>query len=150
MSEDTKGQTEAPPKKPRASLRSVFDRNTTSLGGGEARKLPRRMLTFTVDADCCAPGIFDEDFELTLGSLTPTMELEAAREAKGDPATMAMIMARKSLVQFNGEAIEAGQDEWLWVALDSGGRQLVMAMFVNVGTPGEVALGKATASLRVS
>lgn len=141
MSEETK---------PRQRLKDVFGRNTSALGAGGARSVPRRKLAFVVDHTVCAPGVFDEDFELGLVSLSPDQELAAARESKGDAATMAMMMARKSLATFNGAPIEPGEDEWLWQALDAPGRQLVMAMFVNIGTPGEAVLGKAIKSLIVS
>ncbi len=112
--------------------------------------MPRRTLTFIVDHTLCVPGIFEEDFELTLGALTPRLEIEASKAAKGDPTTMAFGMARLSIMAVNGERVSSakGENDFLWQALDQGGRQLVVAMFAKM-SPDEEAVGKAEASLRL-
>jgi hypothetical protein len=109
------------------------------------------MITFTLDHTVCAPGVFDEDLEITLGSLTPSMELEAANRSKGDPTSMAFLMARMSILSVDGDPVTAsdGMDEWLWAALDQGGRQLTVAMFARIGTPDPEAVGKASSTLRI-
>lgn len=140
-------------EKPRNArlLMDAFERTTKGLEGGRRPEVPRRSVTFTIDHSVCAPGVFGEDFEVTLLALSPADELAAARESKGDVMTMATSMARRSLHSVNGETIDRGRgmDEWLWENLGSGGRQLVTAMFAWVGTPGEDAMGKAQASLRI-
>ena len=105
-----------------------------------------------MDASVCAPGVFDEDFEVTLRALTSAEELAAARGSKGDVTVMALDMAKRSIHAIDGEVVDRsrGQDEWLWGVIGSGGRQLITAMFANIGTPGEAALGKAMASIKVS
>lgn len=132
-------------------LLDAFERTTKGLEGGRRPEVPRRSVTFLVDHSVCAPGVFGEDFELTLLALSPADELAAARESKGDVMSMAQAMARRSLHSLNGEVIDRGRgmDEWLWEHLGSGGRQLTTAMFAWVGTPGEDAMGKAQASLRI-
>lgn len=132
-------------------LLDVFERTTRALDGGRRPEVPRRSVTFLVDHSVCAPGVFPEDFELTLLALSPADELAAARESKGDVLTMATGMARRSLHAVNGQLIDrgVGMDEWLWENLGSGGRQLATAMFAWIGTPGEDAMGKAQASLRI-
>lgn len=141
-------------KRPRNArlLAQAFERSTKPLGSGAKPDVPRRTVTFEVDHTVCAPGVFDEDFELTLSALTPGEELAAARACRGDVTSMAMTMARNSVTHVNGTPIDrsVGQDEWLWNVLGSGGRQLVVAMFAFVGVPGEDAMGKAQATLRVT
>lgn len=140
-------------EKPRNArlLIEAFERTTKGLEGGRRPEVPRRSVTFLIDHSVCAPGVFDEDFELTLLALSPADELASARESKGDVLCMASAMARRSLYALNGEVIDRGRgmDEWLWENLGSGGRQLTTAMFAWVGTPGEDAMGKAQASLRI-
>lgn len=132
-------------------LLDAFERNTRGLEAGKRPEVPRRVIEFTMDHTLCAPGVFEEDFDVELIGLTPGDELAAARESKGDVTVMAMSMARRSLSKVNGQAIDrsTGMDEWLWQNLGSGGRQLVVAMFAWVGTPTEDALGKAQTSLRI-
>jgi hypothetical protein len=113
--------------------------------------MPRRMVTFTVDAAVCAPGVFDADFDLTIGGLTSAMELEAAQKAKGEVASLAFHYARLSLVAVNGVPLNAAdlEPEWLWEALGTGGRQLVAGMFASHAFPDADAQGKALRTLRV-
>jgi len=102
-----------------------------------------------MDHTVCVPGIFDEDFEITLGALTPRLELDASKQSKGDPTTMAFVMAKLSIMEVNGEPVSGGrgQSEFLWEALDQGGRQILVAMFSKIGAPDEDALGKAEGSV---
>jgi len=134
----------------KGTLTAAWDRSTKGLGDRRA-DVPRREITFTIDHTVCAPGIFEEDFEITLSALTSADELAAARASKGEVTVMALDMARRSIVAVDGEPLDRsrGQDEWLWQVLGGGGRQLVAAMFAQVGTPGEAALGKALETLRI-
>ncbi len=113
--------------------------------------MPRKQISFTVDHSLCMPDVFDTDFEITLQSLTSRAEMQAARESKGDPTAMAFLMAKASVVAVDGEPVDAGkgEDDFLWEALDQGGRQLVVSMFAKVGTPDDDSAGKAEASLKV-
>lgn len=129
-------------------LAEAFERYAgTSLAS--ARPLPRRRVSFMVDASICAPGVFEEDFEITLASLTPAAELEAIAAAKGDSISMAFTMARGAIEAVNGAPVGPGQDEWLWQALDVGGRQVVVGMFAELTGTSAGAAGKARATLRV-
>lgn len=112
------------------------------------RPLPQQHVTFTMAASGCVPGVFAEDFDITLRAITPALELEAMRAANGEMMAMAFEMARRSIVAFNGAPVPAGMDEWLWVALGTGGRQIVTGMFARL-TGSEEAQGKALATLRV-
>jgi hypothetical protein len=142
-----------PPKWKRdpGMLKRAFERSTSSIADGKRKTIPHRRLTFRVDHTICEPDVFDDDFELTVESLTAAAELEASRAAKGDPVTMAVMMARRSVFALNGVPIDRsrGEDEWLWNVLGTAGRNLVMSMFVHVGTPGEAAMGKAAGTLRI-
>lgn len=114
--------------------------------------IPRRQVTFLVDASVCAPGIFDEDFELTISSLTSAMELEAAQRAKGEIASLAFHYARLSLLAVNGRQLDTAnmEGDWLWEALGTAGRQLVAGMFAQFAMPDGDAQGKAVRTLRVA
>lgn len=129
-------------------LRDTFNRYSSSGSGGPGKEIPRRFATFTVDHTVCAVGVFAEDFELTLISLTPELELRAASNAKADPIALAFWLARLSMHSFNGEPIGPGVDDWLWDALDYGGRQLVVSLFAAFNGTKDAA-GKATSTLRV-
>src|SRR5690606_17546735 len=114
--------------------------------------MPRRLVTFVMDAGACVPGLFDEDFEITLGGLTAEMELEAAQAARGQVASLAFHYARLSLYAVNGKPLDASklEPDWLWQALGTGGRQIVAGMFAEACMPDEAAQGKARRSLRVT
>lgn len=134
------------------TLRRAYEAMTQrgNLGPG-VKGLPRRMVTFTIDPSVCAPGVFENDIQVTLGSLTPAMELEAANRSKGEPTTMAFLMARMSIMEVDGDPLTSadGMDDFFWAALDQGGRQMVVAMFARIGTPDPEAMGKATATIRI-
>ena len=137
------------------SLKQIMQRavaqNAVDFAVGTVKTEPfRRYLSFTILADACLPGFFAEDFELTIGSLTPDDEVRSAGAAKGDAFAMGHQMARRSLVAFNGEGINRadGEDEVLWSALGPTGRGIVLSMFTQLVTPSEDAMGKAQATLR--
>ena len=115
------------------------------------RGMPRRRVTFTMPAEVCAPGIFDEDFDLTLESLTSAQELEGARKARGDSNVLAMIFTRTSIVGFNGTPLNVseGQLDWLWEAIGGAGRQIVMGVFTQIGTPSADAQKNVMSGLRL-
>jgi len=114
--------------------------------------MPRRQVTFTLDHTVCAPGVFDGDFDLTIGGLTSAMELEAAGKAKGEIASLAFHYARLSLMAVNGVELDQSehQQDWLWEALGTGGRQLVAGMFAQHAMPDGEAQGKASRTVRVT
>lgn len=132
----------------------VFERTTQqgpgAMGGGPL--IPRRYVEFDVDGAECSPGMFVDDqgrpvtFRLTLQSLLSGEEISATAGVT-DPAAAVQHMARASLHQVNGAVIPSGpQREFLWEALGPGGRQLVLAMFQEIGSVTPVGLGKAMAS----
>ncbi len=112
--------------------------------------MPRRRVTFLMDAGTCAPGLFDDDFELTIGGLTAAMELEAAQKAKGEIASLAFHYARLSLMAVNGKALAPMESEWLWEALGTGGRQIVAGVFAQFAMPDGDAQGKAVRTMQIS
>lgn len=151
-------KTEAAPRRtapereaPRAgnALDEAFESFTGSLGGGQPRKLPQREVSFTVDASICAPGVFREDFTITLRSLTPSDELAAAQKSGGDPMKLALTMAMASIHAFDGKVLDQAKREFLWAALDQAGRNVVVSQFGALGSPGEDAMAKTLASLVV-
>ena len=134
-----------------SALKKAYAQGTSEGGGRNFSKMPRKKISFTVDHSLCMPDVFESDFEITLQSLTSRAEMKAARDSKGDPTAMAFLMAKASIVAVDGEAVDEtnGEDEFLWEALDQGGRQLVVSMFAKVGTPDDDSAGKAEASLKV-
>jgi hypothetical protein len=150
MSNENEGA--AAPAKPLdpGALDRAFEAWTRVAVPGTARpKLPRRSLSFLVDCGICSPGVFEDDFELTVTSLDSGTELACAQRAGADPVRLAMLLAFESLFAFNGRPLGVTHREWLWEALGSAGRNLVISQFGAVGTPGDEALGKASRSLRV-
>lgn len=143
-------QAEVEARKPRNpnALSDAFER-FAGASLASARPLPRRRVSFMVDAGICAPGVFEEDFEITMASLTPAAELEAIAAAKGDSISMAFTMARGAIEAVNGSPVGPGHEEWLWQALDVGGRQVVVGMFAELTGTSQGAAGKARATLRV-
>lgn len=143
-----------PPEKPvrrKGFLKAAFVQATTALSGtGGARALPRRTLTFTVDAGTCLPGLFADDFELTLRATTSAEEETIGAACRNAPEKAGKMLARKMLFAVNDEPIEPGQDEWLWEALGPSGRMLVMKKVGELTRPTEDAEGKADQSTQVS
>ncbi len=141
------------PKKRRldpGALKSAMSRT-----GGDSlassKGMPRRQATFPVLASECSPGIFDEDFELTIQSLTSHIELDASRKARGDSNVLGTLFARASIHALNGQVLDVNEGEldWLWEALGSGGRQLVMGMFAKTCTVSDEAQKNALSGLRL-
>jgi hypothetical protein len=134
-----------------AALDRAFEAWTVKSGKGRGagKKLPRRTLSFLVDAETCAPGVFEADFRLELRGLTSAVELQCAQKSGGDPAKLAYLLAFESVFSFNGRPLGVTHREWLWEALGSAGRNLVVGQFGTVGTPADEALKKASETLRV-
>lgn len=134
-----------------SALKRAYAKATAEGSGKGFGSLPSKQVTFVVDHNACRPGVFDGDFKVTLESLSSGQELAAAKESKGDPTAMAFIMAKKSLTAVDDVRIDAsvGEDDFLWEALDQGGRMIVVSMFAKVGTPDEATAGKAEDSLEV-
>jgi hypothetical protein len=141
----------APPPGNARLLAEVFERWTTR-GKVGPPKLPRRQARFLVDATTCTPGVFPEDFWLTIRGITSRSELEAAKAAGGEPVALAFEMARASLYAVNDVPLDVGkgQDVWLWNVLDTGGRQLVVAQFMALTGLTPEAQGKARRWLTIS
>lgn len=132
------------------ALRQAMEasRRTWTPGGDTKSPIPRRFITFEVDPDACAPGIFPGPFLLTLATLTSGEELEALKDVGDDPVRIGMSLARRALNAVNGSELGPIEREWLWEALGGGGRQLASAMFAEIGQTDVRALGKARATAR--
>lgn len=148
--EDMKLEIEVTPKRPlnRGALASAMQR----AGGdsiGSMRGIQRRRATCVIDCGSCEPGMFDEDFELTLQSLDSATELRAAAKAKGDASQLALWMTYFALHAVNGVVIDEslGERGFLWEAL-GGARQLAMGVFAKSLMPDSVAAGKALRGIR--
>lgn len=126
----------------------VYQRMTAE--GVRPMDLPRREATFTVDHTVCMPGVFTEDFEVTIRSLSSADELAASRSSNGDPVIMAFALAKASLRAVNGRLLKTHEREVFWEWLDSGGRQVVTAVFTKVGMADEETTKKAMGTLRIS
>lgn len=157
-----------------SQLDEAFERFTSKMSdGGPPEKLPQREVTFLMPSAACAPGVFPKDFRLTLRSLTPEAEMQAARGCDGDPIRMALIMAKSTLHAFGDalpkeEELEGGElmppgvpvpqmkqlsgphREFLWRALDQAGRNLCVKRFGELGTVDPDAEGKSDASVSAS
>ena len=132
-------------------LKLAMDRASKAVGTGAdlgKSPIPRRKITFEVDPDACAPGIFPGPFLLTMQSLSSAEELTALRGVGDDAIAVGLSLAVASLHKLNGTEIGYTQRQWLWEALGSGGRQLCATMFARVGMANAGALGKALASSR--
>jgi len=140
-----------PQARSKGFLRSSINRNTGTNTLGRQAGIPQRRVTFLVDRDACCPGVFAQDFELTLRGTTAEMELMAAKGARGDAVAMTMALARSALCEVNGEPIDTGnlEHEWLWEALGTGGRNMVLGIFAQYCTADEASQGKAMRSIRV-
>lgn len=138
------------PRTPRPeALQEAFERFTRS-GAGDGQSMPRRELTFTVDPSYCEPGVFRSDFELTLRSLDSTNELAAATEAEGSGNAMMYGFAKRSVYAFDGQPIDRIRRDFLWEALGTSGRQLVLGKFGELNTASDAAKEKAHATTRIS
>jgi hypothetical protein len=139
----------SPVRRTRGLLNATMGRNTTS-NGVIVKGMPKRRITFVISAAACSPGVFTEDFELTLESLTSESELAAARRSKGDQTSLAFLFAYYGMAAVNGDPINdaEAEREWLWEALGPA-RQLVMGLFARGCMVDAESQGKAFSSFRV-
>lgn len=142
---------EVPTPRAKGALKAAMRKNTGGNTLGNVRGLPRRKVTFTISKDICAPGVFDDDFELTLVAPSSEDELRCARQTQGNASEFGMLLARNSLFAVNGEPVDHAnlEHEWLWEALGNGGRNVVVGMFGQYCTADAASQGKALKSLRV-
>ncbi len=132
-------------------LQRTFDRMTqtgASALSGNGEVVPRKRITFDVSDSDCAPGVFPEGsrFRLTLAALTSGAELKALRGCT-DPTEILYVQARASIEALNGApVVDANQLDFLWEVLGSAGRQLVLAMYAQIGSVSPAGLGKALSS----
>lgn len=133
-----------------ALLQQAFERFSTraSEGGGAPPALPRRRWTFVVSKDACEPGVFPEDFEITIQSLSADSEKRAINETGLNEQGMGMSLAKRSIVEVNGAPVGPGVLEWLWDALGTGGRTLVGGLYAQMTVPSAEVAGKAMGTLR--
>lgn len=147
------------PKRPEPSyrkgmLKAVLMQHTSGIGEGGARTLPRRELTFVMDANACMPGVFPEDFKITIRALAPAdeasiIEIARSKGQGGNPVVSQQLAALKMIVAVNGDPVEPGEDEFLWLALDMAGRSIVLRMCEQLSGAGD-AMGKAKDSVVVT
>jgi hypothetical protein len=134
-----------------AFLSETFSRTTAAIGSGGPRELPRSSLTFTMEAALCTPGVFEDDFDITIRSTTTAEEESVGAEAKGAPHRAGKLLALKMLHAVNGQPLDRSQaqDEWLWEALGQTGRNVLLKMIEGLVAPGDDSMGKAMASRRL-
>lgn len=145
---------ETPEAKPVPKRRSGVLAVGMSRTGGDSlstrKEMPKARATVTIPADACLPGLFDDDFELTLRSLDSKEDLKAMAKAGENVASLPFWYAFYSMEAVNGEPIIDGeaQREWLWEALGSA-RQIVIGTYASSILPARGSLGKAIAGIRV-
>lgn len=121
---------------------------------GKGEIVPRRMRTFILDGQTCAPDVFvDEagayyDFEVTMRSLDSREEISALAGTT-DPGAVPFLLAKQSLYAINGKAIPGDRKDFLWECLGMGGRQLCLMAFQHLGSASGAALGKFRRSISV-
>lgn len=150
---------EGPPTEPeptyrRGFLQAAFQQASATLsagGPGGAPKIPQRELSFRMSATACAPGMFPEDFRITLRSLTPADEEAIAGLALSatNAAFRQRQLAMKMIIAVNGDPLRPGEDEFLWGALGMTGRAIVLTMCNELSGGGD-SMGKALASISVT
>lgn len=131
-------------------LQRVFDRATKTGAGAlnpHGEVIPRKRITFEVRADDCSPGLFEAgtSFKITLAALSSSVEVKALRGCQ-DPTEIVYMMARASIDKLNGAPVVGDQLDFLWEALGPAVRQLVVAMYQQIGSVSPVGLGKAFSS----
>lgn len=131
-----------------SALDDALERFTRS-GSGEGQPLPRRVIRFRVDHLACEPGVFAEDFWLTLRGISSHDELAAADEAGQSVTKMVYAMAKRAIFGFNDQPIDRIRREFLWEALGLAGRALVTSMFDELGQLPPDAAKKAHDSMQV-
>lgn len=120
-----------------------------ALKSGEIIK--RRKLSFDVDGADCEPDMFTNEegeyvtFRVTLQSLSSAQELEAVRGLK-DGTQAPLNMCRLSLFAINGKTLSEENRDFYWECLGSGGRQICMGFFSQLGAASESAMGKSLRS----
>jgi hypothetical protein len=130
-----------------SAFESAFTKHTAALSAGDVVPLPKRHVTFMLDAEACLPGVFTEDMRVELRSLTAAQELRAT--ATESMLSMAMSSARESLYSVDGIVLDPARKEWFWEAIGQAGRQVIMSQYPAVVGSVEQARGKAIASLQV-
>lgn len=137
-------------------LTSAFEQWTatgaSALAPGD--RFPRARVEFEMDTGECCPGVFTAPdgtaatLRVTLMALTTAQEVQATR---GITDAMAIVhaWARTSIAMVDGERLSADQAEWFWESIGQRGRQLIEAMYQNIGTISPAAVGKAQASARI-
>lgn len=127
-------------RKDPGALKAALERFSVSGPGGmSGGGIPKMTITFEVLPSACSPGVFTDAFDLTMESLSTKAEIKAANVAKGDPIVFATHLAYQSMVAFNGTPLGYTEKEWLWEALGTSGRNLVIGQFEHFNAPPEAA-----------
>lgn len=133
-------------------LERIFEIRTQTgpeaMSGGEP--IPKTECTFIMDHTVCEPGVFPQDFKITLRGLSSGQEISATKDHGNDALEVGIMLAKASLYALNGRPIkESDHRDFLWEAIGSGGRQIVQAMYAQFGMAPASALGKAMASTTI-
>jgi hypothetical protein len=126
------------------SFKQVVARQATSASSGDAPKtIRRRRATFTIDHELCEPGVFGEDFKVTVEGLSAAQELDALKSGS-DGASMGFAMAKLSIREFNGRPLQGHEREMLWEWLGFAGRTAVTSEYMKhcTGVGDGASLGK--------
>lgn len=140
--------TVVPPKPPDPGALAKAMARVQQGGGGALRGgelIPRRSIRFTMDHQECMEGIFTEDFVIRMDTLTPAEETKVLHGA-GDPMSVVSLLAQAALADVNGTRLDDIGREFLWTAIGPGGRQIVIAMYNEIGAAAPMSWGKARES----
>lgn len=149
---------EKPPSLRKGFLSETYKRHTSAMGdgslsGGAPKPLPQRELRFILAASACLPGVFDEDFEVTLRGMTPNDEEAVAlltQSAGGSRTAGQKFLAMRMWREVNGDPFtDPGQQEWFWEAIGSAGRAIILTRCDALVDTGGGA-GKAERTTRVT
>lgn len=151
------GELFANPRAQEDLLQNIFDRmpkGATALSGAQAMIKPRRV-SFIFDGAAGAPGVFTDsegnylDVEVTIQSLSSAEEIDALADLAGNAVAAPFALAKKSLYAIEGKAIKGDQKDFIWEAINQGGRQLCLMAFQSLGASSEVLMGKYQRSFTV-
>lgn len=132
-------------------LNAIFEKITKA--GKDAKKggelIERETVKFQMDGTSCAPNCYVDgegnyfDFWVTMRSLTPKEEQRAMRGVTPEGAGEVpgrLILA--SLFALNDVPIPEAKKDTIWSSFGQKGRQICSLAFAQVGSAGQVAVGK--------
>lgn len=107
----------------------------------------RPVFWFDLPEELRLAGTVDE--KIGFVKLTGREEAEAAQDANGDSVALAFSLTKKAFWGVDGKRFNrgVGEDEQVWNALDPAARQLCLAAYSHLHTPGENVTKKFLATL---